>query len=187
MATEGRRRLVLGALLVLLAVALYRVWTGPAGTTSGAPALPSNTRAREAVPGAGAEPPDAAPDVRLQALDGERPRPGDSERNLFRFGQQPLPPSTNPIRPTVARPAVPSEPAGPPPLAPIPLRFIGIVEAPTQSKRIAALVDSTGHAYQGGEGDIVAGQYRVLRIGVESIEMSYLDGRGRQTIRLSGS
>jgi hypothetical protein len=77
--------------------------------------------------------------------------------------------------------------AGPPPPAPIPLRFIGIVESPTQSKRIAALVDSTGHAYQGGEGDIVAGQYRVLRIGVESIEMSYLDGRGRQTIRLSGS
>jgi hypothetical protein len=77
--------------------------------------------------------------------------------------------------------------AGQPPPAPIPLRFIGIVESPAQSKRIAALVDSTGHAYQGAEGDIVAGQYRVLKIGVESIEMSYLDGRGRQTIRLSGS
>jgi hypothetical protein len=26
-----------------------------------------------------------------------------------------------------------------------------------------------------------------LKIGVESIEMAYLDGRGRQTIRVSGS
>jgi hypothetical protein len=33
----------------------------------------------------------------------------------------------------------------------------------------------------------VLGQYRILRIGAESIEMSYLDGRGRQTIRLTGS
>jgi len=33
----------------------------------------------------------------------------------------------------------------------------------------------------------VLGQYRILRISAESIEMAYLDGRGRQTIRLSGS
>ncbi len=39
----------------------------------------------------------------------------------------------------------------------------------------------------GHEGDTVLGQYRILRIGAESIEMSYLDGRGRQTIRLTGS
>ena len=56
-----------------------------------------------------------------------------------------------------------------------------------QSKRIAALVDSIGRAFQGGEGDVVAGQYRILKIGVESIEVAYLDGRGRQTIRLTGS
>jgi hypothetical protein len=78
-------------------------------------------------------------------------------------------------------------PAGPPPPPPIPLKFIGIAEAPTQSMRIAAFVDSTGHAWQGREGDVVAGQYRILKIGMESIEMAYLDGRGRQTIRLSGS
>jgi len=39
----------------------------------------------------------------------------------------------------------------------------------------------------GIEGGTVAGRYRVLRIGAESIEMSYLDGRGRQTIRQTGS
>jgi hypothetical protein len=83
--------------------------------------------------------------------------------------------------------STPSGPAGAPPLPPIPLRFIGIVEAPGQAKRLAALVDSTGHTFQGREGDVVVGQYRILKIGVESIDMAYLDGRGRQTIRLSGS
>jgi hypothetical protein len=89
----------------------------------------------------------------------------------------------------VARPAPtgPAGPAGPAQPPPIPLKFIGIVEAPGQLKRIAALVDTTGRAFGGAEGDVVAGQYRILKIGVESIEMSYLDGRGRQTIRLTGS
>jgi hypothetical protein len=61
------------------------------------------------------------------------------------------------------------------------------VETPERAGPLAALVDTTGHAYHGRVGDIVAGQYRILNIGVESIELAYLDGRGRQTIRLSGS
>ena len=38
----------------------------------------------------------------------------------------------------------------------------------------------------GKEGDIIDGRYRILKIGTESIEIAYLDGRGRQTIRLTG-
>ena len=38
----------------------------------------------------------------------------------------------------------------------------------------------------GKEGDIIDGRYRILKIGTESIEMAYVDGRGRQTIRLTG-
>jgi hypothetical protein len=38
----------------------------------------------------------------------------------------------------------------------------------------------------GKEGDIIDGRYRILKIGTESIDMAYLDGRGRQTIRLTG-
>jgi hypothetical protein len=36
------------------------------------------------------------------------------------------------------------------------------------------------------EGDILEGRYRVLRVGTESAELVYLDGRGRQTIPLRG-
>ena len=38
----------------------------------------------------------------------------------------------------------------------------------------------------GKEGDIIDGRYRLLKIGVESADLAYVDGRGRQSIRLSG-
>jgi len=187
MATERRRQAALGVILVALAFVLYRAWAS-VGITSVTPGSSSNNRAR-AAKSAGAEAPPATPlDVRLESLGDERPQPVEGDRNLFRF--KPAAPPPRPAmplpaeRPMPGKPAGPAGPAGPPP---IPLKFIGIVEAPGQSKRIAALVDSTGRSFGGGEGDVVAGQYRILKIGVESIEVAYLDGRGRQTIRLTGS
>ena len=43
------------------------------------------------------------------------------------------------------------------------------------------------NVFYGREGDTIEGRYRILRIGVESIELARLDGTGRQVIRLSGS
>jgi len=56
----------------------------------------------------------------------------------------------------------------------------------SSGKKIAGLSDGR-EVWHGSEGDVILGQYKILRIGTESIEMSYIDGRGRQTIRLSGS
>jgi hypothetical protein len=185
MATDRRKQAVLAIVLVVLGFVLYRAVTS-VGTTSGDAASPSNPGGRTARAGSTA-PPDTAPDVHLKELEADRPKPSANERNLFRFKPKappPLPPSRNTPAEVRSGPIVPP---GPPPPAPIPLKFIGIVETPTRAKRIAALVDPTGHSYHGGEGEIVAGQYRILKIGVESIELAYLDGRGRQTIRLAGS
>ena len=41
-------------------------------------------------------------------------------------------------------------------------------------------------SYYGREGEVIEGRYRIVKIGVESIELAYLDGRGRQTIRQTG-
>ena len=189
MGTDRLRRIVLGVLLVVLAFVLYRAWTSleTTATTSAAPGSPSDGKAAAPRSARAAPPAVTAPDVHLRALDEERPKPEPTERNLFRFKPKapaPAPPRGAP--PVGARPA-PSVPAGPPPPPPIPLKFIGIVESGERSKKIAALVDPTGHPFAGGEGDVIAGQYRILKIGAESIEMSYLDGRGRQTIRMGGS
>jgi hypothetical protein len=78
-----------------------------------------------------------------------------------------------------------SEPSEPPPPR-IPLKYIGDMSDPKHpGKRIAILSDPRG-TYYGREGDVVEGRYRIVRIGVESIELAYLDGRGRQTIRQTG-
>jgi hypothetical protein len=126
-----------------------------------------------------------APDVHLNALDGDRPKPVDTQRNLFRFKPKAAPVAAARTAPVVVAPLAPPAPAGPPPLPPIPLKFIGTVQPGKMT--IAVLSDGVGQPMYGKEGDTIAGRYRILRIGVESIEMSYLDGQGRQTIRRTGS
>jgi hypothetical protein len=80
----------------------------------------------------------------------------------------------------------PVVPAGPPPPPPIPLKFIGLLTAPTQAGRIALLSDGRGNVLQAREGDIIEGRYRLVKLGTDSAELTYIDGRGRQVIRLSG-
>ena len=129
-------------------------------------------------------------DLRLELLQSRRAGLSEPERNPFRFQARraPAAPSRAPARVTPVTPAAPREvvPAGPPGPPPIPLRFIGLVDAPTQAGRVAIVSDGRGNVFYGKEGDIIEGRYKVLKIGVESVELSYIDGRGRQTIRLSG-
>jgi hypothetical protein len=127
-----------------------------------------------------------APDVHLKSLEEEHTKPGDVDRDLFRFKTRPAPPTARPAVAIAPPPVVPSGPPPPPPLPPIALTFIGVLETANMQK-IAVLSDGRGAPLYGKEGDTVLGQYKILHIGVESIEMAYLDGRGRQTIRLSGS
>ncbi len=127
--------------------------------------------------------------VRLEALKDARPDPGEVDRNPFRFEPkaQPPPPGGPSGAPPVFTPPVnpvPPPPTGPPLPPPIPLKFIGIVEGRSVGK-VAAFSDCK-RTFHGREGDIVDGRYMLLKIGVESVTMSYPDGRGQQTIRLSG-
>jgi len=201
MPTERRRQLILGALVIVLLAVVYRLWTA----TASVPAAASNPKAGGAVaarsqpaPGGGG-PTSAAgadtakgmqsPDVHLESLNAERVRPGANERNLFRYKPKapPPPPPPPPAQPVTPVNPTPQPPPGPPPLPPIALKFIGIIESPTHSRKIAVLSDGRNPPFQGEEGAIIEGRYRILKIGVESIEIAYVDGRGRQTIRLTGS
>jgi hypothetical protein len=192
MEPKRRREIVLAVLTVVLAIAAYVAYqslsTG-AGPSAAGPAS-SNTDSRAARRGAAAAPNKSAgpeaPDVHLDALNEGRPKPDPGGRDLFRYKPKPPPPPPPPPRLTVG-PEPPPPPPLPPPPPPITLKFVGVVDTPPPGKKLAILSDGRGAPVYGHEGDIVLGQYRILRIGAESIEMSYLDGRGRQTIRLSGS
>jgi hypothetical protein len=191
MEAERKRQILLTALAIVLAVVVYRQWP----TTSPAPAPASNQRAGGRTGGTATdrsrqEPvAEGAIDVRLESLEAERPKPGPTDRNLFRFREKPPPPPpANPgaTSPPPFAPPTP-EPAGPPQPPPIALKFIGIVKQGANERKIAVLSDGSGPPLYGAEGDVVAGRYRILKIGEESIELAYADGRGRQTIRLTGS
>lgn len=182
MPPERRRLVVLLAVLgVLVVIGGYQYW----------PSTPEAVAARQAARAGGRATPLAtmtAPDVHLRALDAAHPVPeGEPSRNLFRFKPKAPPPRVAAAAREVA-PEAPNPPGPPPPpaLAPIAMRFIGLLEATEPAQKIAVLTDGRG-IYQGREGDIIEGRFRILKIGLESVEMAYLDGRGRQTIRLSGS
>ena len=108
-------------------------------------------------------------------------------RNLFRFGRAPAPPVEPPVAATPQEPPRPATPPAPT-IPPIPLKFVGTMQV--GGRMMAVLSDASGQQRSpvyGFEGDTILGQYRLVRVSAESIEMSYLDGRGRQTIRFSGS
>jgi hypothetical protein len=183
MAAPERQQQLLAVLVVVLAAILgYRLWARPSAGT--APASYGRAPARAGTRDAPARP--QAPEVRLRQLEAAPPQPNGSGRNLFRFQPKTAPPPAATTGPTPggAQPA-PAMPAGPS-TTPINLKFIGIVEAPEQDKKFAVLSDGR-NVYQGKEGDIIEGRFKILHIGAESIELAYIDGRGRQTIRLTGS
>jgi hypothetical protein len=129
-----------------------------------------------------------APDVKLEALSGERHQPGDTDRNPFRYQPRVVAPPPRPVSaepsPAFTAPPRPVTPPGPPPAPPIPLKFLGLLE---RANGVKWAVLSDGKAVMHGrEGDIVDGRYRIVKIGIESIELTHADGRGRQVVRLTG-
>lgn len=182
------------ALLIALAAAVVLLvgWWA----ISGKPAVPAAAPAARPRPAvkAGSEavtPAEtAALDVRLEALKQPRPAAGAAGRNPFRFYTPPPPPpppapAAKPPGAAPPQPQGPVVPAGPPPPPPITLKYIGLMEGVPGQGKVAAFSDcrTTMH---GREGEIIAGQYRLVRIGVESVVLEYVDGRGRTTIRMSG-
>jgi hypothetical protein len=183
--TKQNRQLVLLGVLAAAGVLAYVVppmLNGPAETV----APPSNRAA-----GSNAATPQApVVDLHLERLTSEREPLPESNRDPFRF-RPTAPPEPRrsaeprPPRPEDALPPVPSGPPPPPPPPPIPVKFFGLVEL-RGGARVAAFSDTRGNTFYGKEGDIIEGRYRLLRISADSVELAYLDGRGRQTIRLTG-
>ncbi len=176
------RQLVLLAVVpvVLVAVVLARRADTPAGTV----AAPSN-------PARANQPAQAMPvaDVKLELLKTAPTELEPSTRNPFQFKLKAAPPAPRLPQAPAGRgaPVViapPPPPQGPPPPPPITLKYIGVLD--TAQGRVAVFRDNGGDIVNGKEGDIIDGRYRLLKIGVESADVAYVDGRGRQTIRLSG-
>ncbi len=184
-------RLVLGLLgAVVVVVVVWAVW--PAASQPPSPSNQSREQ-RKAVAKAPSQnrattgqsaPLPGELDVPLEALKQPPPPPAEAARNPFTFYVKPAPPP--PARVVAPPPPAPVNigPPPPPPLPPIPLKFIGTMEQ--GNRKVAIFSDGRGLPLYGKEGDLVLGQYRIVRIGVESVVMEYADGRGRLTIPMRG-
>lgn len=192
MASDPRRqRLALGVLLAVLAVAVW--WQlspvqPPASARSGAAARPSASASRVASPEE-----ILSTGVGLDRLARVPPSPGDGGRDPFAVGRSGVGGSGGPggaaggggaVSPVPVVPMPPPGPTGPAPPPPIALKFIGILSR-TDVGRLAILSDGR-NVYYGRAGDVVDGRWRIVQIGEESLQIEYVDGRGRQTVRLSG-
>jgi hypothetical protein len=182
---QQRSRVVaLGILLVVLAGVLVYTWR-PAATP---PAGPSNQTRDQRKPAATTATGPSELNVKLDELKAAPPEPGEKNRNPFRFYvPPPPPPPPQPVTP--APPPVKVLRPGevgyvPPPPPPIPLKFIGIMEQ--GNKKVAIFTDGRGLPVYASEGELVLGQYRLVKIQVESVIMEYPDGKGRQTIPMRG-
>lgn len=101
----------------------------------------------------------------------------------------PPPPNSKPNGPNASRPQVPQEP--PPPVAPqLPanLKFYGYGTVPVGTPRLAFFTDGTD-VFIVGEGDVLMGRYRILKIGNASLEFEEVGTgrRGSATIEDQGS
>jgi hypothetical protein len=193
-AIQRPRPLILALLAVTLAVVvIWAVW--PAASQPPAPSNQREARRPAAQGTAGRQGSGTSPgdlDVKLEALKQAPAEPDAAARNPFRFYVPPPPPPPPPPKPVAAPPPVhvlgPGDPGyvppPPPPPPPIPLKFFGTVEKGGQ--KWAIFSDGRGLPLTGKEGDLILGQYRIVRIGVESVVMEYPDGKGRQTIPMRG-
>jgi hypothetical protein len=170
---------LLTVLLAVLGVLVYRgVWREPPPVQDGASGQPGASVARST----------SAIESGLQVNQLEAagaPEPV-IRRDLFRFGER----SAAPEVPSVSSPRLgtpsPDEQVAAPAGERVAFTLIGIVETPNESARVAVLSDGRG-VYHGAAGDIIEGQFRIVSVGPESVEMSRLGDQARQVIRLQGA
>jgi len=188
---QQRRQLITLAVVVAIGVLLYfkfpwaPVPAGPPPTTAEVRSPASNNPAG-AVKGAAQSDAGLPEPIKLSELQAVSEETQGS-RDPFGFGIPPKPPPPPPA-PVVIRPTPtpePPKPVGPPPRPAIPVKFIGVAEDPSRPGKLVSL-SINGAVVLAREGDVIDGKYRLVKVGLESIVMSYLDGQGQVTIRSGG-
>ena len=139
---------------------------------------------------------DAGQVVRMDEMAVDRSNPEPEGRNPFRFGAAPQAgpgggDGPGPTTVPVLRGGPPDLDSVPPPRGAVsrsgtgslPLTFIGFVESPGIEGRVVVLTDGEV-VFHGRVGDVIAGRYRIVGFGLESVDVERVDGQRRQTLRL---
>jgi hypothetical protein len=182
-----RERVVMMAGGGLVLAALLYVWLHgkPASTTIAAgPRVAAGA-------GAGAGGSDL-PRIGLDRLTQMPPPVRVGIRDIFDFGPPPTPPPT-PIPAATPTPVVAAAsptpvptPAGPPPPPPVNVKYIGSVEA-EKGPKVAFFLTEQKEVLTGQVGDTVMNRFKVVRIGIESVDVQDLGSGQLRRIPLRGN
>jgi hypothetical protein len=177
------RRAVYGALAGLaLALAIYAL-TRDDRAAAVSLSLPGATRAPRAVPG-------ELPRIGLDRL--QKPHGGIElgKRDIFDYGPPPPTPPPPPKPPTPV-PTPPSEEAIAAAAAaaapPINVKYIGTLADDERGLKVAVLLNDRKEVLTGGVGEIVANRFRIVSIGLESVDLQDMGSNRVQRIPLRGN
>jgi hypothetical protein len=173
---KGRRALITAAGLVVLVGALW-FWQQPGTPVASSSAAPAR--------GSGPE----VPWIHLDRLKSPNPAVGLGRRNIFGYGVTAPPPvEYTEAPPEIYTPPPITMPPGPTPTPappPLTLKFMGVAQ-PEGGKKIALLLTEQKEILHGREGDVLAGRYRIVKIGLESVEVEEVTTGQKQSIAIGG-
>ena len=178
----SRRRWAVPALL--LAAAAFAGWIvlRDSGPAPGHAAAAGEPRA-----GARREP--EVPRIDLARLDRERPASGVGRRDIFDFGAaEPVPmrsvaPAPPPVEAAPTPPPVTAPPA--PSLPPLNVKYVGAFEG-KRGLKIAVLMTDRKEVLTGQAGEVVANRIKIVRIGLESVDVQEVGSDQVRRIPLKG-
>jgi hypothetical protein len=167
---------VAGAVLLLFAWLLT-----PASAPGPAGPLRAGERAR---PVAGTSP---LPVIDFARIANPPPAPGLGSRDLFDFAAPPPTPIPSPL-PQVVEALAPPPPvtvATPPPLPPLNIKYIGAVER--RGVKVAMLMTDRSEVLTGQAGEMVGNRFRIVKIGLESVDIQEVGSEQVRRIPLKGN
>jgi hypothetical protein len=146
--------------------------------------LPGMTRAPRS-PAADAE----LPRIGLDRL--QKPHGGVEvgKRNIFDFGPAPPapPPPHQPATSTPPPVAVVEASPVPPPPPPMNVKYIGSLADNNRGLKVAVLLNERKEVLTGGVGDVVGNRFRIVSIGLESVDVEDVGSNRVQRIPLKGN
>jgi len=134
----------------------------------------------------------AAAEVPLPVIDFARianppPAPGLGRRDLFDFAAPPPTPIAAPLpRAEMAEPEItPVTVPTPPPPPPVNVKYIGAVER--KGVKVAMLMTDRSEILTGQAGEVVGNRFRIVKIGLESVDIQEVGSEQVRRIPLKGN
>jgi hypothetical protein len=174
----SRRRVALAAAAAVAVAAGLYAWLHESAPAAGAAAPPPPRRSSA----------ESLTRIDLQRLQARGPVAALGQRDIFEFGAPPpTPPPPPPPKVADSTPAVPVTPPPPTPvpLAPINVKYIGTLESKTGLK-VAVFLTDDKEVLTGQTGEVIANRYRIVKIGLESVDLQDVGTGQMRRIPLRG-